>query len=247
MRGTLRSGLVVAFVALVALPLATARCVPPDYLGGDPSAASVVTNDGGDAAPAPSPTVPASPPVDAAPACQPPEGRLPYVSAAPRDPVCAASEVNALAECLADAEREAELLPLSRCFTRGLLSEACQKCALTPASAPLWGPLVVYEQGIVRPNVGGCVERTVPGAAACAAPAGALEQCVQVRVCGCSRLASCRVEASNGTCAEERVALESCLVGPFAASPGAREAYQNCGPKADATYWRRQISIFCGP
>jgi hypothetical protein len=217
-------------------------CLPRDYLGlGPPERderdAAVDTGFGFEDGP---------PREDSGPACQPPDGRLPYVSAAPREPVCTANEIDALADCLARAENGVLLRPLASCLDGGDLSEACRRCVVTPASAPLWGPLVIYERGIVRPNVGGCVERTVPRAAPCSAPADAHEQCVHVRACACSDRASCRVEASAGPCAPELDTLDACLADAFR-NGASREAYQACAPKADRTYWRRQLALFCGP
>lgn len=226
-------------VALVALQI---HCLPTDYLGFDPSAGP--RPDAGAELDA-EPDVVVTVPPDTGPPCTPPSGPLTYREAAPRQSACSASEVNALAVCLESAEKgPTTATPLARCFETA--SAACQACAVTPMSAALWGAFVTYEAGIVRPNVGGCVERSVAAAVRCSELVGKAEQCVHARACACSLRLGCRSEAVVNACATEAAARDACLA-PLFSNNAVRELYLKCVPTADRAYFRTQLSLFCGP
>lgn len=236
---TLRRGVAGWLVALVALQV---HCLPTDYLGFDPTAGP--RPEAGPELDAEPDVVVVAPP-DTGPPCTPPSGPLTYEEAAPRQSACSASEVNAIAVCLETAEKgPTTATPLASCFETA--SAGCRACAVTPSSAPLWGPFVTYEADIVRPNVGGCVERSVTAAASCSSLVGKAEQCVHARACACSRLLSCRNEAVVNACAAEAAARDACLA-PIFSNNAVRELYLKCVPKADRAYFRTQLSLFCGP
>lgn len=147
----------------------------------------------------------------------------------------------------------------SRCEAElAAVPEACRACVLSPASAPSWGAIVRYEDGIYVANQAGCWEASAEvadGGEGCAPAIQRRVDCQMRGVCGdCTdplphELRAC-FEASiaeGGACAGVLASEQACTF-PVATG-GGRAIFDRCIQtryEMPAAYWLGILDLFCG-